>query len=93
MRVAFLGLGSMGAGMAARLITAGHELTVYNRTATRAAPFEKLPARIADSARAAAQNADIIIAMTADDESSRAMWQGENGALAAYNSPAALAIE
>jgi len=93
MRVAFLGLGSMGTGMAARLITAGHTLTVYNRTAARAAPFTKLKARIADSARAAAQNADIIIAMTADDESSRAMWQGENGALAADNSPDALAIE
>jgi 3-hydroxyisobutyrate dehydrogenase len=93
MRVAFLGLGKMGAGMALRLAAAGHTLAVYNRSPGRTAPFEKLGARIADSARAAAQNADIIIGMTADDESSRAMWLGESGALAADNAPDALAIE
>jgi 3-hydroxyisobutyrate dehydrogenase len=93
MRVAFLGLGAMGGGMAARLIAAGHSLSVYNRTAARALPIGKLGARIEDSPRAAAQNADIIIGMTADDESSRAVWLGEHGALAAENAPDALAIE
>jgi len=93
MRVAFLGLGNMGRGMAARLITAGHTLSVYNRTAARALPFADLGARLADSPRAAAQNADIIIGMTADDESSRAMWLGDAGALSAANAPDALAIE
>jgi 3-hydroxyisobutyrate dehydrogenase len=93
MRVAFLGLGAMGGGMAARLIAAGHSLSVYNRTMARALPFAKLGARVEDSARAAAQNADIIIGMTADDESSRAMWLGDHGALAAANAPDALAIE
>jgi 3-hydroxyisobutyrate dehydrogenase len=93
MRVAFLGLGSMGSGMASRLLSAGHSLAVYNRSPARALPFAKLGARIEDSPRAAAQNADIIIGMTADDESSRAMWLGENGALAAPNAPDALAIE
>jgi 3-hydroxyisobutyrate dehydrogenase len=93
MRIAFLGLGNMGAGMAGRLITAGHTLTVFNRTATRAAHFENLGARLADSPRSAAHKADVIIGMTANDESSRAMWLGESGALAADNSPDALAIE
>ena len=93
MRVAFLGLGKMGAGMAARLITAGHVVSVYNRTAERTAPFAKLGARVATSPSSAAQNADIIIGMTADDESSRAMWLGEQGALSAENVPHALAIE
>jgi 3-hydroxyisobutyrate dehydrogenase len=93
MRVAFLGLGKMGAGMAARLLAAGHSLAVYNRTAARAAPFAKLGARIAESPSAAAQKADIIIGMTADDESSQAMWLGERGALSADNVPHALAIE
>jgi 3-hydroxyisobutyrate dehydrogenase len=93
MRVAFLGLGSMGSGMARRLIAAGHTLAVYNRSAARALPFEKLGARVDDSPRAAAHNADIIIGMTADDESSRAMWLGASGALAAANAPDALAIE
>jgi 3-hydroxyisobutyrate dehydrogenase len=93
MRVAFLGLGKMGAGMAARLLAAGHSLAVYNRTASRTAPFAKLGARIAESPSAAAQKADVIIGMTADDESSRAMWLGEQGALSADNVPHALAIE
>ncbi len=93
MRVAFLGLGKMGNGMACRLATAGHTLSVYNRTSGRTAALEKLGARVAESPRAAAQNADIIIGMTADDESSRAVWLGEQGALAAENAPDALAIE
>jgi 3-hydroxyisobutyrate dehydrogenase len=93
MRIAFLGLGKMGSGMAARLAAAGHSLSVYNRTAARTEPLAKLGARVAESARSAAENADVIIGMTADDASSRAMWLGEQGALAAGNAPDALAIE
>ena len=93
MRVAFLGLGNMGQGMAARLLTGGHTLTVYNRTATRAAPLMALGARVAESPSDAAQGADVIVAMTANDESSRALWLGADGALAAKNSPDALCIE
>ncbi len=88
-----LGLGKMGSGMAARLAGAGHSLAVYNRTVSRAEPLAKLGARIADTPRSAAQKADVIIGMTADDESSRALWLGEHGALAAENAPDALAIE
>lgn len=83
----------MGSGMAARLLAAGHSLTVYNRTRTRAAPLEKLGARVATSPSDAAQRADVIIGMTADDGSSRAMWIGEHGALSADNAPDALCIE
>jgi 3-hydroxyisobutyrate dehydrogenase len=93
MRVAFLGLGKMGSGMAGRLIAAGHTVSVYNRNPVRAAPFASQGARVAGSARAAAERADIILAMTADDESSRATWLGDQGALAADNLPDALAIE
>ena len=93
MRVAFLGLGNMGQGMAARLLTAGHTLTVYNRTAARAATLAGSGALVADSPRAAAQSADVILGMTASDESSRAMWLGADGALAAKNAPDALCIE
>ncbi len=93
MRIAFLGLGNMGAGMAARLAAAGHALSVFNRTPARTEPLARLGARVAESARAAAENADVIIGMTADDESSRAMWLGDSGALAATNAPDALAIE
>jgi 3-hydroxyisobutyrate dehydrogenase len=93
MRIAFLGLGNMGVGMAGRLLTAGHTLSVYNRTAARALSLATRGARVAESPRAAAQNADVIIGMTADDVSSRAMWLGEQGALTADNAPDALAIE
>lgn len=93
MRIAFLGLGRMGSGMAARLIAAGHSLTVHNRTPERAAPLAALGARVARTPREAAQRADIIIGMTADDEASRAMWTGADGALAADNLPDALCIE
>src|SRR4051812_3001245 len=93
MRIAFLGLGKMGVGMAARLATAGHTLKVFNRTAARAEPLAKSGVHIAASAREAARNADVIIGMTADDDSSRAMWLGDAGALAADNAPDALAIE
>ena len=57
MRIAFLGLGNMGAGMAARLAAAGHTLSVFNRTAARAEPLARLGARVADSPRVAAENA------------------------------------
>jgi 3-hydroxyisobutyrate dehydrogenase len=83
----------MGTGMAARLIAAGHAVSVYNRSPQRAEPFKTLGARVAGSPRAAAESADVIIGMTANDESSRAMWLGEFGALAAGNLPDALAIE
>src|SRR5687767_4750116 len=93
MRISFLGLGNMGSGMAARLLAAQHQLTVYNRTREKAVPLEKLGARVAGSPREAARHADVIIGMTADDESSRHMWLGDAGALAADNAPDALAIE
>ncbi len=83
----------MGSGMAARLVSAGHAVTVFNRTAARAEPLTRLGARVADSPRSAAQNADVIIGMSADDDSSKFMWLGDAGALAAANAPDALAIE
>ena len=93
MRVAFLGLGKMGTGMAGRLITGGHQVSVYNRNPDRTALLGQLGARVTDSPRVAAERADVIIGMTADDESSRAIWLGESGALAGDNLPDALAIE
>ncbi|MEO8061286.1 MAG: NAD(P)-dependent oxidoreductase [Pseudomonadota bacterium] len=93
MRVAFLGLGNMGQGMAARLLTAGHTLAVYNRTASRSAPLMAQGARVAQSPSDAAQGADVIVGMTAGDESSRVMWLGAEGALAAKNAPDALCVE
>lgn len=89
MKIAFLGLGIMGAGMAHRLAAAGFELTVYNRDAAKAAPFQG-KARIAACAVEAVKDADIAIAMLSDDQASRALWTG--GALDAAK-PGAILID
>ena len=81
-RVAFLGLGLMGSGMARRLLAAGFPLTVYNRNAAKSAPLGAEGARVASSPRTAAAKADVVISMVADDTASRAMWLGTDGALA-----------
>jgi 3-hydroxyisobutyrate dehydrogenase-like beta-hydroxyacid dehydrogenase len=67
MKVAFIGLGSMGAGMARNLIKAGHSLTVYNRTRARAEEFGLLGARVAATPGEAASEAETLITMLADD--------------------------
>jgi 3-hydroxyisobutyrate dehydrogenase-like beta-hydroxyacid dehydrogenase len=66
MKVGFIGLGNMGAGMAANLLKAGHEVTVYNRTPEKA---KKLVEQGAKSAAAVADacKGDVVITMLADD--------------------------
>ena len=81
-RVAFLGLGIMGSGMARRLLGAGFPLNVFNRDPAKCAPFGAEGARVAGSAREAAKDAAIIISMVTDDSASHALWLGEDGALA-----------
>jgi 3-hydroxyisobutyrate dehydrogenase len=80
-RVAFLGLGIMGSGMARRLLANGFPLAVFNRNAKKAGTFAEGGARVASSPRDAASGAEVIISMVADDNASRALWTGENGAL------------
>lgn len=81
-QVALLGLGIMGAGMARNLLKAGFPLTVWNRTAAKAKPFEAHGATVAPTPRAAAEAAEVVIAMVGDDLASREVWTGEQGALA-----------
>ena len=91
-RIAFLGLGIMGSGMARRLLVNGFPLTVFNRNADKSKPFAAEGARVASSPREAAAQADIVISMVADDVAARSLWLGENGALAAAR-PGAVCIE
>jgi 3-hydroxyisobutyrate dehydrogenase len=91
-KVAMIGLGAMGSGMAAQLLKAGFPLAVYNRNADRAAPAVKSGARLAQSPREAAEDADIIVAMLADDDASHEVWLGEAGALHGAK-PGAIAVE
>lgn len=81
-RIAFLGLGIMGGGMARRLLGAGFPLTVYNRDAAKTQPLAAAGARRAATPRAAVAEADLVFSMVADDAASRGVWRGEDGALA-----------
>jgi 3-hydroxyisobutyrate dehydrogenase len=80
--VALLGLGVMGSGMAQNLLKAGFSLTVYNRTHAKAEPLVAKGARVAETPKEAVGTAQVILSMVGDDTASRAMWLGENGALA-----------
>jgi len=91
-KAAFLGLGTMGAGMAMRLVAAGIPLTVWNRNAARAEPFRAAGAAIAATPGEAAAEADVVIGMVADDVASRAVWTAGDGALATAR-PGAVLIE
>jgi len=67
MKVGFIGLGNMGSAIARNLIKAGHSLSVYNRTRSRAEAFASLGARIAGTPAEVAADAEALITMLADD--------------------------
>jgi len=89
MKTAFLGLGVMGYHMAGYLQKAGHDTTVYNRTAAKS---EKWVAEFggskADTPTDAAEGADIVFACVGNDNDLRAVVMGENGALGGMKSGA-----
>lgn len=91
-RVAFLGLGLMGSGMARRLLEANFPLTVYNRNPAKTAPLIAAGAKTGSSPRKVATGADVIISMVADDEAARSVWLDEHGALASVT-PGTICIE
>lgn len=90
-KLAFLGLGAMGAPMAARLIDAGHEVTVWNRTRARAEAVEGA-ARVADSPADAAEGVEAAITMVATPDAVREVLLGDDG-LAAALAPGTTAID
>jgi 3-hydroxyisobutyrate dehydrogenase len=92
-KVAFLGTGIMGVEMAHRLIDAGHELAVYNRTGTKTQTLAAAGAAVAVTPAAAAHAAQFIFAMVADDAASRAVWQGPEGVEQADLNPGVIAVE
>ena len=90
--VALLGLGTMGGGMASNLLKAGFHLTVYNRTMAKAAAFAEQGARVAATAAEAAEGAQIVVSMLADDAASRDAWLGKEGDAGALTAAGAGAI-
>jgi 3-hydroxyisobutyrate dehydrogenase len=79
--VALLGLGLMGSGIARRLLSSDFPLAVYNRNREKCVSLEAAGAFVAATPREAAERADITLSMVADDNASREVWLGENGAL------------
>jgi 3-hydroxyisobutyrate dehydrogenase len=92
LRIAVLGLGIMGSGMARELVNKGFEVRVWNRNAAKAAPLVAAGARAGATPADAVRDVDLTLAMLADDDASRAVWLGTGGALDAMK-PGAVAME
>ena len=86
MKIAVLGLGIMGHGIASNFLKHGYELTVWNRSLDKAEDLVARGARLAASVADAVGSADIVLEVTANDESSRGLWLGEDGIIAHANS-------
>ena len=81
MKLGFIGLGVMGAPMAGHLVRKGHEVTVYNRTRTRADAWIALyGGRAAATPREAAAGADIVFSCVGNDDDVRQVTTGPDGA-------------
>jgi 3-hydroxyisobutyrate dehydrogenase len=92
MRVGFVGLGAMGSRMAGRLLSAQHEVVVYNRTRARAEQFAQRGATIAQSPRELAAQSDVIFSSLANDAALEAVMFGADGVLSSAR-PGATLVE
>ena len=91
-RVAFIGLGRMGHGMAGRYLEAGFTVAVWNRSKAKAEDLIARGAQWATSPEDAAIDADAVVTMVADDAASRDVWLTRDGASATMKA-GTLAIE
>src|ERR1019366_4576778 len=91
-RVAFIGLGRMGHGMAGRYLDAGFKVAVWNRSKAKAEDLIARGAQWATSPEDAAIDAEAVVTMVADDEASREVWLTKDGAAATMKA-GTLAIE
>jgi 3-hydroxyisobutyrate dehydrogenase-like beta-hydroxyacid dehydrogenase len=78
-KIAFLGMGMMGTLMATRLVEAGHELTVWNRTLEKTASLAERGARVADTPAHAAEGVDVAITMLTDPQALEQVLFAEHG--------------
>lgn len=81
MKIGFIGLGQMGAAIAANLVKAGNDVTVYNRTASKAEPLVALGAHAATSIKDACRGA-VVLTMMADDHAVEETALGAQGIVA-----------
>lgn len=82
MKIGVAGLGKMGGALAERVIELGHEVAVWNRTASRAAPFVEKGAVQASTPRALAERSETILVMVLDDAAQAAVYGGGDGLVA-----------
>ncbi|MDT4934021.1 MAG: 3-hydroxyisobutyrate dehydrogenase [Pseudonocardiales bacterium] len=85
-KIAFLGLGNMGTPMAARLVNAGHDVTVWNRSVARTAPLAQAGAIVAAAPAAAVTGAEFAITMLATPEAVDEVLFGRDGIASALSS-------
>jgi 3-hydroxyisobutyrate dehydrogenase-like beta-hydroxyacid dehydrogenase len=81
MKVAFVGLGQMGSAIAANLLKAGHNVTVYNRTRSRAEALQSLGAVVANTPGEAVAETEVVLTMLADDRAVEAVVFGKGNIL------------
>nr|MDE0500329.1 NAD(P)-dependent oxidoreductase [bacterium] len=81
-KLGFIGLGIMGGGMAANLLRAGHEVTVWNRTASRMEPLVEMGASQAGSPREVAERSTVVMICVSDTPDVVAVTEGPDGILA-----------
>ncbi|KAK3414238.1 probable 3-hydroxyisobutyrate dehydrogenase-like 2, mitochondrial [Eucalyptus grandis] len=84
-RIGWIGIGVMGASMAARLISAGYALTVYARNPSKALPLQSLGALLADSPRDVAARSDVVFTMVGHPSDVRSIVLGTSGILSGLN--------
>ncbi len=79
--ISYLGLGTMGSGMASNLLKAGYELTVWNRSAEKCEPFVRKGARVADTPAGAVRDVDLVMYSLSNDQAIEEMVFGAKGIL------------
>jgi 3-hydroxyisobutyrate dehydrogenase-like beta-hydroxyacid dehydrogenase len=84
-KIGILGLGQMGAPTAARLVDAGHDVTVWNRTREKAEPLARRGARVAETPADSVTGAEVAITMLADPDAVERVVFGEDGVAAALD--------
>ena len=81
MKIGFAGMGRMGATMAARLLTFGHEVTVWNRTVAKTQPLADAGAKVAATPAELASRSEMIFTILTDADAIQATYLGKNGLL------------
>jgi len=82
-KISYLGLGTMGSGMASNLLKAGYTLTVWDRTSTKCEPFARKGARVAQTPADAVRDTDLVLYSLSDDNAIEEVVFGEEGILSA----------